>query len=379
MDPKDPGRGSLTSSRMEVRGDSAVAPPGKGGATPTLHSKFEGLRDEMKRRRSGYGRDGREVESETAVASPEALPVGVSEVDGSRRSVAPITEPPPSAVQTVRTLAFGVSPGASPSSSPRLRSRTLRVTGNAARSQSMSFTPLSRSSNHVTQVGHGTTTSPQVRGMTVVSAGGPTHGGRADDGGWRMRPGQASSVLVTPGSLVTSPCRQASTVHHMTWREEKSNPGSHVAAPPGELDRSRRNLTVSAQRISLSSSVGTLAPGSATGASPGSAPTVMERGAFRPPEACPIERDEVHEAVLRFASTQSLRFPLARASKGIYTYGTKKLLMTMHNSKLMVRTGGGFATLESCIQDAEKNTRFPPGPQLVVNASPPDGRRKGSK
>eukprot|EP00434_Breviolum_minutum_P025133 symbB.v1.2.022206.t1/scaffold1960.1/size110708/3 len=176
MDPKDPGRRSLTSSRMEVRGDSAVAPPGKGGATPTLHSKFEGLRDEMKRRRSAYGRDGREVDSETAVASPEALPVGVvSEVDGSRRSVAPITEQPrsepptapPSAVQTARTLPFGVSPGASPCNSPMLRSRTLRVTGNAARSQSMSFTPLSRSSNHVPQVGHGTATSPQVRGMTV--------------------------------------------------------------------------------------------------------------------------------------------------------------------------------------------------------------------
>lgn len=163
-----------------------------------------------------------------------------------------------------------------------------------------------------------------------------------------MRPGQSSSVLVAPAT-VTSPARHGVQM----WREE-SQPrtvqtalvsGHHqTLGSPAELDRSRRNITVAASRINVSASTGNIAAGSFTA---------------RPME---LEKDDVHEAVVRFAATASLKFPLARMSKGVYNYGNKKLIVTTHNSKLMVRTGGGFATLEHMIAEADKAL------QLVVNA-----------
>eukprot|EP00435_Cladocopium_sp_Y103_P048480 s768_g14.t1 len=369
-----PGRSLQSDSTLEAetspvlrqaRGDSGLCPPGKGSSTtPTLHSKFEGLRDEMKRRRSAMG-------------------VGHGQADDAGESTGEAA-----VAQTSRSLTFGASPGPSPRSSPMLPARAVRPHDPAQASQaspaaSIATSPPQPAGPAAAPVGRGSVTVVSAQGARPVPAlsfvaGAPTgrpaqmgcgafSPGRqvSDEGrlqGGRMRPGQSSSVLVAPATAVTSPARHG--VHVQTWREE-SQPrtvqtalvsGHHqTLGSPGELDRSRRNITVAASRINVSASTGNIAAGSFTA---------------RPME---LEKDDVHEAVVRFAATASLKFPLARMSKGVYNYGNKKLIVTTHNSKLMVRTGGGFATLDHTIAEADKaekalQTKFPLGPQLVVNA-----------
>lgn len=343
----------------QARGDSGLAPPGKGSSgsstTPTLHSKFEGLRDEMKRRRSAMGVHGQADDA------------------GESTGEAPVA-------QTSRSLTFGgASPGPSPRSSPMLPARAVRAHAAHAHESAQASPGASTvtSPPQAAPMGRGSVTVVSAQGARPVPAlsfvaGAPTgrpaqmgcgafSPGRqvSDEGrlqGGRMRPGQSSSVLVAPAT-VTSPAR-----HVQMWREE-SQPrtvqtalvsGHHqTLGSPAELDRSR-NITV-ASRINVSASTGNIAAASFTA---------------RPME---LEKDDVHEAVVRFAATASLKFPLARMSKGVYNYGNKKLIVTTHNSKLMVRTGGGFATLEHMIAEADKaekalQTKFPLGPQLVVNA-----------
>merc|ERR1712194_135004 len=67
------------------------------------------------------------------------------------------------------------------------------------------------------------------------------------------------------------------------------------------------------------------------------------------------ERDTLHEAVSRFCMQRPLgRSPLVRLSKGVYLYGNKKLVVAMHNDKLMARIGGGFVQLDNYLAETDR-------------------------
>lgn len=75
-----------------------------------------------------------------------------------------------------------------------------------------------------------------------------------------------------------------------------------------------------------------------------------------PEPAHDAEQDLIHEAVTRFCDQrQSSRFPMVRHSKGVYLYGNKKLVIAIHNDKLMVRIGGGFVHVDPYLLEADRN------------------------
>merc|ERR1712137_769599 len=70
-----------------------------------------------------------------------------------------------------------------------------------------------------------------------------------------------------------------------------------------------------------------------------------------------VEQDAVQESVVKFFSQRSpTRVPFQRLSRGVYLYGNKKLVVALHNDKLMVRIGGGFFQLESYLADAAERS-----------------------
>merc|ERR1712039_1090677 len=69
------------------------------------------------------------------------------------------------------------------------------------------------------------------------------------------------------------------------------------------------------------------------------------------------ERDSLHDAVTQFCMHRPPgRSPLVRLSRGVYLYGNKKLVIAMHNDKLMARIGGGFVQLDSYLAEADRGT-----------------------
>merc|ERR1712060_56415 len=70
-----------------------------------------------------------------------------------------------------------------------------------------------------------------------------------------------------------------------------------------------------------------------------------------------LERDTLHEAVARFCHQRPPgRSPLVRLSRGVYLYGNKKLVVAMHNEKLMARIGGGFVQLDNYLAEADRGS-----------------------
>merc|ERR1712137_421876 len=70
-----------------------------------------------------------------------------------------------------------------------------------------------------------------------------------------------------------------------------------------------------------------------------------------------VEQDAVQESMVKFFSQRSpTRVPFQRLSRGVYVYGNKKLVVALHNDKLMVRIGGGFVQLESYLADAAERS-----------------------
>merc|ERR1712066_837470 len=68
-----------------------------------------------------------------------------------------------------------------------------------------------------------------------------------------------------------------------------------------------------------------------------------------------VERDTLHEAVTRFCMQRPAgRSPLVRLSRGVYLYGNKKLVIAMHNDKLMARIGGGFVQLDNYLAETDR-------------------------
>merc|ERR1712217_1007045 len=85
--------------------------------------------------------------------------------------------------------------------------------------------------------------------------------------------------------------------------------------------------------------------------------------------AADVERDTLHDAVVQFCMQRPLgRCPLVRLSRGVYLYGNKKLVIAMHNDKLMARIGGGFVHLDSYLAETDRSTVGSP-----ASPAPADG------
>eukprot|EP00927_Polykrikos_kofoidii_P071331 TRINITY_DN67606_c0_g1_i1.p1 TRINITY_DN67606_c0_g1~~TRINITY_DN67606_c0_g1_i1.p1 ORF type:complete len:1583 (-),score=336.98 TRINITY_DN67606_c0_g1_i1:27-4586(-) len=84
-----------------------------------------------------------------------------------------------------------------------------------------------------------------------------------------------------------------------------------------------------------------------------------------------MEPDPLHEAIVRFCMHRPAgRYPLVRISRGVYLYGTKKLVLAIHNEKLMARIGGGFVNLDSYLVDADRAVPPPPAVPTVRRTHP---------
>ncbi|CAJ1388095.1 unnamed protein product [Effrenium voratum] len=265
-------------------------------AGPTLHARFEGLRDEMKRRRSQHSQH---LHAQSRLAAPlEAGAVAEAKTSTASQPSQPSfvpAETPRSRSPEALTASASFTPGqVSPTSA---RARVPHIGG--------------RSLPHLGLLAGGPSMVTSCRTTGSLSPGGRNY---RDDVGWWASGSGSMSVTATP------------RVCGFTWREDAPVVLSSSVAVPGDLDRSRRHLTYS-RSMSLSAS---------------SSASALARPAAE-------DHDVLHDAVQRFCAQQPLRFPLSRVSRGVYLYGNKKLLMALHNGKLMVRVGSGFKTLESCI------------------------------
>jgi len=353
-----------------IEGLGSPSRSGSAADTPTLHSKFEGLRDEMKRRRSQQNVSDPQETAEAVVAEAKTTKLMTF---GSVSEVSPQASPPSVHRHVVRTR----------SGSP------LRSNSQAGTPHSMSFTPLGRCFSAIQASPGGSVTLPSTpkRGVVIPAAGlshtagtrvspslslfqpvvaggslaapaqagsrslvasapSPGQGQVLEDGGWRPShsctspPGQGQTGYVLAQASPTSRSVAAPSVAYRNSEDVTMVLSSSAAVPaatPGELDRSRRSTTLTARGLGHVGSNSNL--GSYTS---------------RPNPQYDAENDGLHEAVQRFCRHHPLRFPMARLSRGVYLYGNKKLLLTVHNGKLLVRIGGGFSTLESCVSDADR-------------------------
>jgi len=165
-------------------------------------------------------------------------------------------------------------------------------------------------------------------------------------------PPQSPGALVGgqgPLRLISIPMDKVTAVPSSSF-SARSASGSFTAVPGGS-DRSRRSMAFVATSSAMPSG-SAAATGSRSQPMSGQA---QSRPSSRSAETTREEHDPLHDAVVRFTSQRpSARFPMVRLSRGVYLYGTKKLVIAVHNEKLMVRIGGGFVNLESHLLDADR-------------------------
>lgn len=430
---------SLSSPGVSCPSPANCSDAGGTGRTPTLHSKFEGLRDEMKRRRSeraacmssqaGASQDAQELaeavvaeanaNSKTPVVQaqpspPAAIPVNFGSAPGgtfaspaaTSISVASLTAQAAVAAVPGAQAAVTASPALAATSStagdtaPAVAVPTSGISAVPASfvgSSSPSHSPRVLKANSAgpspgERVIRTTAGGPERFGFERFgglsgSSRGPTQAplfGGDGDAGHRMGHGmppspsaQNSSPFFIPLSPSASPspspssahpampfspqCGQASPSaapsqgsHRHQPQRLRSVPQEHLSSArsnTSELDRCRRNT------LSLSARSVTVAAG---GGGSSRLPQENNIDASRAPRPGDVpgemEPDPLHDAVIRFCMQRSGRYPLVRLSRGVYLYGSKKLVIAIHNDKLMVRIGGGFVHLESYLVDADRSS-----------------------
>jgi hypothetical protein len=63
-----------------------------------------------------------------------------------------------------------------------------------------------------------------------------------------------------------------------------------------------------------------------------------------------LKDDEVHQAIIDFSKKRPAgRQPLIRTSPGVYMHGNKKLVIMLHNDRLVVRSGAGYVGLSETL------------------------------
>jgi len=419
-DQRGDQRGSpLISARMETASHTpqASAPSSAAAAsctTPTLHSKFEGLRDEMKRRRS--------TRHDSITQASDALEVAEAVIADANANVIPLVTTTAVAVAAPTSVAAstpelvaapmvtpysqlgtaasasstpGKSPAPSlPSGSPvssalaslmgsNLPAGMSPLSYSRVKAVSMGLLPTERAatSRSIKKViasgdaggGPGTggrpeqqmaPTSPQAFYLPMSHPSSPSQGSAppSPNGGRDARPpsrrnsSMSGNVASLPGGALQ---QQQQPPQRMRSMPQEQGVSAMARAQGNEIERSRRNT------VALSARQGQVGCGGGSARVPLGQPERPGRASDIPVD---MERDMLHEAVVRFCTQRPPgRFPLVRLSKGVYLYGNKKLVIAIHNEKLMVRIGGGFVNLESYILDADRNapvaTTPVPGPR----------------
>jgi hypothetical protein len=185
-----------------------------------------------------------------------------------------------------------------------------------------------------------------------------------------MSPNRADQKDPLLSSLQALPSQTAPRHVPQRLRSMPLEPSSASrASGGGDLDRSRRGtLSLSARNVQIGISANGLsgnqaghcqsggsarfASGSLEGQRP-ARPSIESANAST--GGGESEQDALHEAVVRFCTQRPAgRYPLVRLSRGVYLYGNKKLVVAVHNDKLMVRIGGGFVHLESHLNDCDR-------------------------
>lgn len=185
-------------------------------------------------------------------------------------------------------------------------------------------------------------------GGSAQEAFGRGDAGRTDPLGGSMHSLQAPTALRQP------PQRMRSVPHESTSTARLSS-GSHDSDRPrgAVFSLSARSVHVTSGGSSRFPSTGSHAdpPGGQRSARPSvDGPTAGGRGSNGAEQP-----DSLHDAVARFCVQRPTgRYPLVRLSRGVYLYGNKKLVVAVHNDKLMVRIGGGFVHLESYLMDCDR-------------------------
>lgn len=373
-----------------------------GTSSTTLHSRFAGLRDEMKRRRSthslrGQAPDATEVADAVmadATASPFASQPGI------------LALPPLSAGQLVvqplsprgRRPMSPMSTSASASNAPagERQSALLGHDYSALRAASQGYPHLSlgvpapqTSPGRISAVpgmGAGSAAATHPGGSVAQLAPRPMQPQHASSSGSpaprvHSATGAAASVAGGSGNVGGSAIAQQrirSLPHESggSLSMRARSPAAGEVAASGELDRSRRNLSgLSARSFADAHAAAAAAIASVGSRSslPGAVPRQEQATAPRQPQAGAgammtasalsgesTDADVLHEAVLRFCAQQPAgRCPLYRLSRGAYLYGSKKIVLAMQNDKLMARIGGGFVNLESLLLEADHGASGP--------------------
>lgn len=196
----------------------------------------------------------------------------------------------------------------------------------------------------------------------------------------------ASAVVVGSGAPSPSPriggqfqslvsghlasARQRLTTQESACSTARSSAGA-ASGGQDELSRSRRMMMGSlggSGRPSASSSATPLGVGLGAGLGP----ALPVGGGGAAPGSEGGELDPVHEAVARYCLQRPTgRFPMVRHSRGVYLYGNKKLVIALHNDKLMVRIGGGgFVNVETYLIDADRGAAGATHPGAPAPAGP---------
>jgi len=392
--------------------DLATGGGASGGITPTLHSKFAGRRDEMKemkRRRGNRVAGGPSPGCDNSAEVPEPL---IAEANASA--------PPPTAsaeaAADCRPTAYQ-PPCEPPPGSPRVNMVPPEQTSSAG-SRSLVSTDAVTTSLAIAassaQPHRGTAT-------TAVTTVAPAAAAGTISGSGQQAPGQVQQIgtaALHPSSIPLDSARplQARGLSRIVPSSSHQPPAvlialagspasSHTSSPPispqgrtgqldkivstsmarppqpqrlrsvpqestawstSELDRSKKDmLSMSARNVSAA----TCSPGS-TRVPPARHIDAAQQRQSRPGDIPgEIEHDALHEAIVR--QQPAGRYALVRLSRGVYLYGNKKLVITIHNDKLMVRIGGGFVHLESYLADCDRSvvTMSPPAVASAVTAS----------
>lgn len=371
----------------------------------TLHSRFADLRDEMKRRRSnaisGPRPPGEALEVAEAVIAeananvppPSKIAIPTSTFSPPAGCSSPCRPPLGSCVQRlslsscvgnyVSRSACSLPPSPSSSSIGSLGANQALVMAPASvRSQMPAFAPfprgakvgvssLSPNERITTTVAGGIHSPPNQQPQMFIpvgvsngpacirTLGSPTNKSGASSpssptGGASSRSdhayvAQAKSQPPLSSSPMAGGTHLGGRLRHMSNQQDAApgipstrSTGSFVSV--ADLDRSRGQH----QSGRLSSS------GTSHGASVTNISVVGDVANSEP--------DPVHEAMVLFwLHRQSSRHPMVRNSRGVYLYGNKKLVVAIHNEKLMVRIGGGFVNLESYLLDVDRGAGVPAG------------------
>merc|ERR1712032_1422527 len=170
---------------------------------------------------------------------------------------------------------------------------------------------------------------------------------------------QAAQAAIQAANQLVSKSPRLQTFQRLRSMPQGQEPGSacptsrSTASGSNELDRSRRGTHAHAVRHAAGGS-GRVPIGTNHGQERRNNSGCERESSGVVAAQNDADRDSLHDAVTQFCMHRPPgRSPLVRLSRGVYLYGNKKLVIAMHNDKLMARIGGGFVQLDKYLADAD--------------------------